>query len=211
MTCIFCQRIIANKGSLAKHQKCCKLNPERVKYTRSPRAGRQKGCDTWNKGLTKNEHKSLARPEREGIRFGASLNGHTEETKQKLSKIAKQRNLGGYVKGSGCGKKGWYKGIFCDSSWELAFVIYCFDHNISIKRNTQKRQYTWNNKQKNYIPDFIVEGELIEIKGWCTPEWKAKQTANPDIKVMYENDLAEAFKYVQSKYGKQFTLLYESV
>lgn len=30
-------------------------------------------------------------------------------------------------------KYGTYKGIHCDSSWELAFVMYLIDHNISLK------------------------------------------------------------------------------
>jgi len=36
---------------------------------------------------------------------------------------------GGYRKGSGIGKKVWYKRGIGDSSWELAFVIYRFKRN----------------------------------------------------------------------------------
>jgi hypothetical protein len=85
------------------------------------------------------DHHYIERTEEEKDKMSISNKGkshsHTEETKQKLSKVAKERNLGGYVKGSGRGKKGWYKGIFCDSSWELAFVIFCLETNKKIKRN----------------------------------------------------------------------------
>ena len=131
------------------------------------------------------------------------------ETKKRLSEVAKERNLGGYVKGSGRGKKGWYKGFFCDSSWELAYVVYCLEHNIDIKRNIEKRQYVWNDKVKNYIPDFIVQGNLIEVKGFKTEQWMAKLEANPDVRVLYEKDLEPILEYVKNKYGKNFTNLYE--
>jgi hypothetical protein len=209
MECIFCKKIINNKGSLIKHQNVCVENPNRIKYPRSPFAGAKKGVSTWSKGLTKKDHPGLARPKRIGVKFGASLHGHSNETKTKLSRIAKERKLGGYVKGSGRGKKGWYKGIFCDSSWELAYVIYCLDHNISICRNTEKRTYVWENKEYNYLPDFVVEGKLIEIKGWRTPIWEAKLASNKDVTVLYENDLKHVFNYVVDKYSKNFINMYE--
>ena len=37
---------------------------------------------------------------------------------------------GGKRHGSGRGKKGWYKGYYCDSTWELAWVIYQLDHGV---------------------------------------------------------------------------------
>jgi len=134
---------------------------------------------------------------------------HSEKTKQRLSQVAKERKLGGYVKGSGRGKKGWYKGFFCDSSWELAYVIYCLDHRIDIKRNIEKRQYTWQGVVKNYIPDFIVEGTIVEVKGYKTEQWLAKLEANPDVKVLYEKDLEPIIEYVTNKYSKDFINLYE--
>lgn len=51
MNCIHCQREINNKGSLSAHEKVCADNPNRVKYTRSPNAGRKKGAIPWNAGL----------------------------------------------------------------------------------------------------------------------------------------------------------------
>jgi hypothetical protein len=51
MECQFCQRVIANKGSLVAHEKSCKKNPNKVTHPRSPLAGAQKGNTAWNAGL----------------------------------------------------------------------------------------------------------------------------------------------------------------
>jgi hypothetical protein len=48
-TCTFCNRIINNKGSLIAHSRCCKHNPNKIKYKRSKLAGRKKGSTPWNK------------------------------------------------------------------------------------------------------------------------------------------------------------------
>ena len=52
-----------------------------------------------------------------------------------------------------------------DSLPELAYYLYCLDHNIVIKRSPTKIKYTHNNIEHVYIPDFEVAGELVEIKG----------------------------------------------
>jgi hypothetical protein len=133
---------------------------------------------------------------------------HSESSKALMSAKAKISN-GGYRQGSGRGKKGWYQGFFCDSSWELAYLIFCLDHNTNIKLNLEKRQYQWNGSTKNYIPYFIVEGVLTEIKGYKTEQWLAKLKANPDVVVLYEKDLKPVFEYVTRVYGKDFIRLYE--
>ena len=89
-------------------------------------------------------------------------------------------------------------------------MIYCLDHNISIERNLEKRQYVWNGEVKNYIPDFIVEGKLIEIKGYKTEQWEAKLRSNQDITVLNANDLKDILEYVIRKYGKNYTSMYEN-
>jgi len=209
-TCLYCQKNFTNLGGLGAHHPYCKSNPERKQRTKSPNAHRKKGSIPWNKGLSiETDQRIKPRLELQGKRFGASLNGHSEETKKKLSEIAKERKLGGYVKGSGRGKKGWYKGFFCDSSWELAYVIYCLEHGIDIKRNTEIREYIWKGQVKKYIPDFNVQGVITEIKGYKTEQWLAKLKANIDVKVLYEKDLEYIIEYVSSKYGKDFVKLYE--
>jgi len=133
-----------------------------------------------------------------------------QERRKKISETMKKNPLaGGLREGSGRGKKGWYKGIFCDSSWELAFVIYHIDHNIPIKRCEEKRPYEYKGRIHYYIPDFIVNDKIIEIKGFNTEQWQIKMLNNKDVTVLYEEDMKPYFEYVESKYGKNYIEMYE--
>lgn len=137
----------------------------------------------------------------------------SDECKSKyFSKLAKSHNFGGYKPNSI--KKhhhGNYHGIHCDSSWELAYLVYNLEHNIPIKRCNIKRTYIINGKQKKYFPDFIInDNQIIEIKGYYDKGSKLKQEQNPDIIILFEKDLKEILNYVSTKYGNKFwEILYE--
>lgn len=119
------------------------------------------------------------------------------------------KNSGGYRKGSGVGKKGWYKGYWCDSTYELVWIIYQIEHNFSFERNKQKFSYVYKNKVRNYTPDFIQNGKLIEIKGYINDEVKIKINLVPDLVVLFKKDLEKEFEYVFSRYGKDLIKLYD--
>ena len=135
----------------------------------------------------------------------------SEECKQKYHKEVYLPKLGGYRKGSGHGKSGWYKGIYCDSSWELAFVIYYLEHNLNIKRCKEIRKYYYNNREYKYFPDFITDDGLIEIKGYSNEQWEAKQQQNTDVKTLYKSDIQLYLDYVIKKYGNNFVELYDNL
>lgn len=134
----------------------------------------------------------------------------SESCKQQWLKENWKPKIGGYRKGSGRGKSGWYKGIYCDSSWELAFVIYYIDHELNIIRCKDKRSYEYRGKKCVYIPDFITDDGVIEIKGYKTKQWEAKEKFNPDIKVLYEQDMKFYLNYVIKKYGNDYIKLYDN-
>lgn len=118
---------------------------------------------------------------------------------------------GGFREGSSRGKSGRYKGFYCDSSWELAFIIYNLDHNIPIKRNTKGFEYEYEGKKRNFHPDFIIHDTYIEIKNYKSDLTDAKIKAFPHpIEVFYKDDLKHVFEYVHGKYGKDFIRLYEN-
>jgi hypothetical protein len=116
---------------------------------------------------------------------------------------------GGHRKGSGVGKSGWYKGYWCDSSYELAWIIYQLEHNKPFERNKVRYEYEWNGKIKEYIPDFIQNNDIIEIKGYLTEQTKVKLKSVRNLKVLFRRDLNKEFEYVETKYGKNFIELYE--
>jgi hypothetical protein len=127
----------------------------------------------------------------------------------KKTDYLKNKGLGGYRINSGTSKRGWYKGYFCGSSWELAWVIYNLEHDIQFKRNTDSFEYTYNGTIKKYYPDFKIDDVYIEIKGYHSKQFDAKQLQFPyKLKVLHKSELKEILKYVKDKYGKNFTYLY---
>ena len=136
---------------------------------------------------------------------------HNKSVHEKLSTVAKENNLGGYHPNSI--KKyhhGIYKGIHCDSSWELAYLVWCLEHDISIKRCEEIRYYKLNKKTLKYFPDFIVDNQIIEIKGYFDEKSRIKSEQNPDIKVLFYDDLKEMIEYTINKYGNNFwEILYD--
>lgn len=121
------------------------------------------------------------------------------------------KNTGGYRRGSGRGKSGWYRGYWCDSSYELAFVIYNIEHNIDFKRNEIGFEYIWNNKKYKYYPDFIMNGKFYEIKGYETNKDVVKyKSVGDDLIVLYKNDLNNILSYVKEKYGNDYIKLYDN-
>lgn len=112
------------------------------------------------------------------------------------------KNTGGYREGSGRSKSGYWKGDFCGSTYELVYWIYCKEHNIPIERNTKRYPYTFEGKEHTYLPDYIVDGELVEIKGYVTPLVYAKAAAVKEgIKILTIKDLEPMMEYVDSVYS----------
>jgi hypothetical protein len=124
----------------------------------------------------------------------------------------KDHKGGGYYKNSSRGKSGWYKGYWCDSSWELAWVIYNIENSIEFKRNTEGFKYKYEHKVYNYFPDFILNNEeiYIEIKGWMTEKNRQKILQFPKkLNVLTGNEMKPILEYVRNKYGEDFISLYE--
>ena len=143
-----------------------------------------------------------------------SFSKANERRIEKIKKTAAERHsIGGLRKGSGRGKKGWYKGYYCDSTWELAYVIYNLEHGIPFSRNTKSFDYVFNGENKKYYPDFLLgTGEYVEVKGYYTKQFAAKieQFPKEHTLIIYDKIGIKPFlEYVINKYGKDFCSLYE--
>lgn len=62
---------------------------------------------------------------------------------------------------------GRYKGIFCASTWELAYLVYCLDNNINIVRCKSTFIYEYEGEKHRYLPDWYLPdtNTYVEIKG----------------------------------------------
>lgn len=215
-----CGKIFTNSQSFNGHKGRCKIHMQN-KYGESyifpDNFKNARGCG-WSKGLTKDtdervKHisesvkKAVKNCKEEGKKWSlgkAKTEEAENERRRKISETMKKNpKAGGIRKGSGRGKKGWYKGYFCDSTYELVYVIYNLDHNISFKRADISYTYTYNNQEHLYYPDFeLKDGTLVEIKGYMTGQTYAKINAVKDRKliVLQEKDLEYAFNYVKENY-----------
>lgn len=112
---------------------------------------------------------------------------------------------GGYREGSGRSKSGYYNNIFMGSTYELVYYIYQTDHGVSVERNKCKFEYEYEGKKYTYLPDFVVDGKYIEIKGYHTPivdiKVQAVKNAGKTINVVYFEDLEPMMTYVDKKFG----------
>ena len=100
--------------------------------------------------------------------------------------------------------------LYFDSKCELDFYVFCLNNNILCERNTKKYfNFTFNNKQYKYYPDFILEKQYIEIKGeqflkkdgsWqnpynheqdCIYEAKHQCALLHNVKIIYSKDLED--------------------
>jgi len=117
----------------------------------------------------------------------------------KEQKYCKPRGSGGARPGAGHSKQGYYKGFQCDSTYELAYVIWCNEKGISIERNKEYWEYFDPNRNGTFkfYPDFLVNGKLVEIKGYHTPvvdlKINAVKNSGRGIEILYKNDLKNAF------------------
>lgn len=226
--CKYCGKSCKNLNSLRQHECRCSKNPSRIitNFEGNNYASKRKGIKRghpWNYGLT-------AKTDERVKRYADKVRGtHQENRKnpgkantiegeilrrQKISQTMKlNKNAGGLRKNSGIGKKGKYKGYYCDSTYELVYIIYNLDHDIMFERCNIEYEYQYNNQTHKYHPDFILEdGSLVEIKGYMTELVNIKLAAVTDrpIKLLLEKDLKYAFDYVRENYlYNELTDLYD--
>lgn len=222
LQCQFCGKICKNTNSLCNHERLCRLNPNKqlngsglIKHNQEITDGIK---TVWNKGLTKETSDSVLAQSLSQSRSKKNnpkiFRPHTEIEKEKLRQAAIRNNLGGYYSGNKY-KWGYYQGIRCDSSWELAFLVFHLQNGINIQRCTQHFFYFDNqNKSRKYTPDFVIDGTFIEIKGWLNETALLKINQFPqeyNLKILCYNDLKYYIDYCKEKYGNKFwETLYDS-
>ena len=142
----------------------------------------------------------------------------SKETKDKMS-ITKRKQIENGLSintSNGCHKHGWYKGYWCDSSWELAWIVYNLDNGIEFKRNKQGFPYTFNDKIHQYFPDFVLsDGTFVEIKGRSSIEKLDNRTLTKikafpyKFKLLLAEEMKPIIDYCKEMYGNDYCHVYD--
>lgn len=122
-------------------------------------------------------------------------------------------------------KKYKYDGKQFDSTWELCFWIYATENGHTIVKEPIRFKYEYDGDVHYYFPDFLYDGELIEIKG--SQFLKNDTLVNPydkgqdglysaKYKCMIDNgvkiltDVSFAIDYVNKKFTKDYVRLFST-
>lgn len=119
---------------------------------------------------------------------------------------------GGQRNGSGRAKTGYYKGIYCGSTYELAFLIWSLDHGEKISRCDQSFTYEYQGETRIYWPDFKIEDKIYEIKGRMQ-EIDQFKIASCSAILIDQQKIKPYIEYVSKKYGyhkDKLWMLYDS-
>ena len=209
---IFCSRSCANTRIMSKttkenisngvksSSKCRENNYKRKRKKLNEYLLNPKLCKYCGQPL-QFEHKNQAYCSEQCRKYGQSASAYN-----KLHSVDTSKHWRGNF------KWGRYKGFWCDSSWELAFVMYCLDNNINIVQNHDSFEYIYSNNIHRYTPDFIVNNVYIEIKGYYTSKDKEKLLQFPkhlNIVLITNKDVQKYIKYAKLTYGNNFFNLYD--
>lgn len=133
------------------------------------------GKPAWNAGKTKHNSSTVRSAGKKIKAFRKANptvgwtkhNKHTDETRAIIRE--KSANNGGYREGSGRGNKGRYKGIHCDSSWELAFVLWCEIKGREVKRARKRLSTSLKVRRELIYLIFAIKhrkvfGSILRLK-----------------------------------------------
>ena len=97
---------------------------------------------------------------------------NSPEFREKLATRPQYNSFPGFV-------QGYYKGTYFASSYELKYLRYADLAGLEVARATPKYicEYIHDGNIRRYHPDFYVNGEVIEVKGWVTPVTRLKESA----------------------------------
>ena len=207
VVCISCNFLISVQN-IKKHTVTCNGNgTRRNNKIRGPGKG-------WSKGKTyevmygvdkSNEIKLKLKSNHSGSGRGSTIASEQQRKNRISASMVGNTNWTFSVHKSGRGRKGYYQGFYFMSSWELAYIVYCLDHNINIKRNWTKFQYEYEDRTRYYVPDFIVDGKYVEVKGYNSPQFEAKKKYFPfDLEIIDSNKIGLYLQHVKNKYGTDF-------
>ena len=123
-----------------------------------------------------------------------------------------------------------FQNVAFDSAPELAFYIWLSDNNIKFEYQPNITfEYEFEGKKHFYMPDFLVEDQLVELKGnhflnedgtWRNPydssqdglfEAKHQCLIKNNVKILYSDDYKKYLDYIDDKYGKEYLKSFKKI
>lgn len=154
--CKFCQKLFKNINSFKNHERMCPNNPHR----QLPKgAGWPKGKPGWSKGLTKETDIRVRHNSEQQLKYYETHDSifagkhHSEETKKKLSDIAKESS---YEKHFGTYKKIIYKNCCFQSTYEVAVAKSLDENGIKWVKPKRLKYTDVNGKIHYYTADLYL-------------------------------------------------------
>lgn len=208
--CKHCSREINNVGALAAHQKQCNSNPDRVFFTRSPKAGAKKGSKPWNAGLTGDDHPSLRKQVEsykaayEAGEFKLGGWTHSQETKDMIAAQKRALYDSGWEPVCGRAKKYDYESpvagrIKVDGTWELMVARHLDYIGVKWERNRKRFKYIKpDGKESTYQPDFYVYdwNTFLEVKGYETQLDQCKWSQFAEPLLIWKKDIIGSLRAI---------------
>lgn len=90
------------------------------------------------------------------------------------------------------GHRGMAQGVKYDSIWEFAYVLYQKEKEGKVveRNRTESLDYVDDaGKLCKFYPDFIVNGQYVEVKGWLRPKDKCKMTQCWQVQFVFGDDI----------------------
>jgi len=151
LLCTFCNKECKNNNSLRNHQRMCKLNPDRKIriYDFSIRKHSNQYKKAKELGLQKPK---ISKEALERIADTNRKRGQTESVKIKMSKLAKERGLGGVSQS----RRIRYKDKILGSTYELIVAQSLDENNIRWDTCKKFNYVDRNGKHRTYTPDMYL-------------------------------------------------------
>lgn len=166
------------------------------------------GHVAWNKGLTSSNDERVAKGAsalKERYESGDLVSWHAGKTKHTDERIASRAIQTSETIQQKIKEGTWhlsfskrhtydYRGAKLHGTWELRYAMWLDENHISWIRNTKMFPYTFEEKERNYIPDFYLPEEdvYIEIKGYETEKDRCKWKVFPlNLRILKGKDLKE--------------------
>lgn len=227
--CQFCGKSFSRQCFRKQHQKFCQKNPNRQNeidkcFSKRVHVKNEKMYEkhlftcqfckkefyTMGFAFTRHKKHCVDNPNRTDDPSSPKGRKISDEIKERWRRNGR---MGGYRKGAGSGKKGYYKGLYCMSTWELAWVVYQLEHGNRVEQCRERFPYTMDERLHHYTPDFKIGETYYEIKGWHRPDtdYKINQFPKEKSLILVEGKQNEIYiNYCKNKYGEQFhEVLYE--